>query len=109
MWQRFRRKITQAAMCSSGLFVSCSNTDAPIFPSQDDEAIISVAVTDAPVDFATDVVVEITGVELVLESGNTVVFDLDPVSSIDLLELSGGETAILLDDERIPGGRYTAI
>ncbi len=109
MWQRLRRTVTQAAMCSTGFFASCNDGEGPIFPGQDDDAIVNVALTDAPVDFATDVVVELTGVELIPEDGDTIAFDFDPVRSFDLLDLTGGDTATLLNDGAVPSGRYTGI
>jgi hypothetical protein len=109
MWQRFRKTVTQAAMCSTGFFASCNDGEGPIFPRPDEDAIVNVALTDAPVDFATDVVIEVAGVEFIPEEGDVVGFDFDPPRSFDVLELTGGDTATLLNEGAMPSGRYTGI
>jgi hypothetical protein len=67
---------------------------------------LSLAVTDAPVDGATNVVVKFTAVELKPAGGNAVTYDLNPAKSIDLLALAGGGSSLLLDGQAVPAGNY---
>jgi len=67
---------------------------------------ITLAITDAPVDGATAVVVRFTGIELKPEGGQAITITLDPALSIDLLDLAGGSSRELLSDREVPAGRY---
>lgn len=62
-------------------------------------------VTDAPVDDATEVVIEFTGVELERAGGQRLNFDYASPRRIDLLDLTGVESAAILD-EPVPSGDY---
>ncbi|MDH3979190.1 MAG: DUF4382 domain-containing protein [Gammaproteobacteria bacterium] len=75
---------------------------------------LSVAITDAAVDNADNVVVEFFGVELQPASGELITYDfteqcsLDPAScQIDLLALNGGVSELILDNETVPSGEYS--
>lgn len=70
---------------------------------------VKLAVTDAPVDDATAVVVQFTGVELQPADGQRVDFDFAAPRQIDLLALNGGESELLLDGVEVPAGRYNFI
>jgi Domain of unknown function (DUF4382) len=105
MWRRIKHILTQVVMLSTGAFASC-NDGQGLFP---DEGTISLAITDAPVDSATSVVIEIDAIELARESGDPITFDFDPDRAIDLLDLDSGDTASLLQNEEIRAGRYTSI
>jgi hypothetical protein len=75
----------------------------------DDDAAtgrLSLAVTDAPVDGATAVVVQFTGVEVQPAGRDRVDFDYDTPRSIDLLALTGTDSELLLDGVEVPAGRY---
>ncbi len=74
----------------------------------DDDAwgTLSLGVTDAPVDSASRVVVEFTGVELKLADGGIENFPFVAPRQIDLLALQGGGSALLLDGEQVPAGHY---
>lgn len=69
---------------------------------------MSLAVTDAPVDDAVEVVVRFTHVELQPADGDRVRidFDDDEVREIDLLALQGEESEFLFESEEIPAGDY---
>ncbi|HDP88553.1 MAG TPA: DUF4382 domain-containing protein, partial [Thioalkalivibrio sp.] len=67
---------------------------------------MSLQITDAPVDDATSVVVEFTGVTLKPASGEAIDYTFDTPRQIDLLALSGGEAELLLDEAILPAGRY---
>lgn len=70
---------------------------------------MTLAITDAPIDNATSVVVTFTGIEIKPKSGASVRFDFSAPREIDLLALQGGEVEILLDDETVPAGEYNWI
>ena len=67
---------------------------------------LSLAVTDAPVDFADSVVVVFSGVTLYSESVGRIELTFDEPKAIDLLDLQGGESAALLSEVKIQGGQY---
>jgi hypothetical protein len=67
---------------------------------------LSLAVTDAPVDSASAVVVRFTAVELKPEGREAITLTLDSPQSIDLLELAGGSSRALLSEREVPAGRY---
>ncbi|HET9679320.1 MAG TPA: DUF4382 domain-containing protein, partial [Gammaproteobacteria bacterium] len=70
---------------------------------------MTLAVTDAPIDTATSVVVQFNGVEVKPKSGSSVSFDYEEPRSIDLLALQGGDFELLLEDETVPAGEYNWI
>jgi hypothetical protein len=72
----------------------------------DDTGRLSMGVTDAPVDGASAVVVEFTGVEVKPARGEALDFSFDEPRRIDLLALAGGGSELLLDDVLVPAGQY---
>ncbi len=74
--------------------------------SSDDSTTLSLDLTDAPVDGATEVVVEFTGVELKPSGGPAFSIDFDAARQIDLLALQGTNAANLLDDVEVEAGSY---
>lgn len=70
---------------------------------------LTLGVTDAPVDDATKVVVEFTGVELQPQSGKAITINLPAPRQIDLLALSGTASELILDKESLPAGHYNWI
>ncbi|HEX6930269.1 MAG TPA: DUF4382 domain-containing protein [Gammaproteobacteria bacterium] len=66
---------------------------------------LSLAVTDAPVDSATAVVVQFTGVELHGPDGSRTI-EFDTPKNIDLLALTGSASEDILDDVELPAGQY---
>jgi hypothetical protein len=85
---------------AAGALAACSSGSG-----DDGTGRISVAVTDAPVDDATRVMVEFTGVELQPQDGERVVIDFEQPRQIDLLALTGANSDALIDDE-VPAGPY---
>ncbi|WP_144392123.1 DUF4382 domain-containing protein [Pleionea sediminis] len=67
---------------------------------------LSLNITDAPVDNATEVVVEFTGVSIKPAGGPAVEFEFDEPRSIDLLQLQNGTSEPLLDSETVEAGEY---
>ena len=66
---------------------------------------LRLGITDAPVDLASEVVVEFTGVELKPRDGAAFSIDFAP-KRLDLLALQGTNRALLLDGETVPAGAY---
>jgi hypothetical protein len=79
--------------------------------SGDSEATgtLNLGITDAPVDAASRVVVEFTGVELRRSGGEPVEVTFETPRQIDLLALTGGESELLLDGLSLPAGNYQQI
>nr|WP_019594421.1 DUF4382 domain-containing protein [Thioalkalivibrio sp. ALM2T] len=70
---------------------------------------MSLAVTDAPVDSASRVVVRFTHIELQPSDGERIRIDLgedEEVREIDLLTLQGEDSEFLFEDEEVPAGEY---
>ena len=87
--------------CGGG---SSSSDPAP----QPKFASFKLAITDAPVDGASKVVVEFTSVTLKPASGGELEFELDEPMSIDLLDLQGTLSEVLIE-ETIEAGDYNWI
>jgi hypothetical protein len=67
---------------------------------------LTLGITDAPVDDATAVVVQFTGVEVKPSGDPAETFTFDAPRQIDLLALTGTDSELLLDDVEVPSGRY---
>ena len=67
---------------------------------------ISLNLTDAPIDGASEVVVAFSGVELHQAGGSTVAIDFTSPKSIDLIKLQNGVTGALTQDSAVPAGNY---
>lgn len=109
-----------------------SSSQTPAASVGDGNGQLSLALVDAPVDDADNVLVEFTGVEIKPVEGSWEVFDLegdsltcinwlngnDPVETpegqptircIDLLALQGGASELILDGVTVPAGDYNGI
>lgn len=75
-------------------------------PASSATGIISIAITDAPVDEVSVVNVQFTGVTLKPASGGEIQIVFDAPKDFDLLTLTGGLTAELLPDTVVPAGAY---
>jgi hypothetical protein len=71
----------------------------------DGNGMITVSLTDAPVDNAAAVVIVFNGIELQRANGERVNIDFDR-KSIDLLQLQNGITGDLTKDAAVPAGDY---
>ena len=67
---------------------------------------LSMAVTDAPVDDASAVVVRFTSIELNPANGDRITIEYDEPREIDLLALQGPDHEWLFEDEEVPAGDY---
>jgi hypothetical protein len=70
---------------------------------------LTLSVSDAPIDDATSVVVEFTGIELKPEDGDAFENIFTAPRQIDLLSLQGGESETLLDEVEVPAGAYNFV
>lgn len=68
---------------------------------------LSLAITDAPVDDATAVVVQFTGVDVKPADGSVHTFTFTAPRQIDLMALTGHDSELLLDEVEVPSGRYS--
>jgi hypothetical protein len=67
---------------------------------------LNLGLTDAPLDSATKVWIQFTGVEVKPVNGNAIDFNFSPARGFDLLSLSGGRTATFLNGQSVPAGDY---
>ncbi|NRB37856.1 MAG: DUF4382 domain-containing protein [Pseudomonadales bacterium] len=75
----------------------------------DNTGQLSIGVTDAPIDSASNVFVEFTAVELKPKSGASFIIELDAPTQIDLLAYQGSASAPLVESEVITAGEYNWI
>jgi hypothetical protein len=68
--------------------------------------LLTLGITDAPVDGATAVVVQFTGVEVKPSGDSAEAFTFDTPRQIDLLALTGTDSELLLEDVEVPSGHY---
>ena len=94
----FLKTCALAAVCA--VLAACGD-------DSDSTGQITVAVTDSPVDYADQVVVQFTGVELKPAGGAVITHDFTEPKTIDLRALEGEERVVLLDGEEVPAGDYT--
>jgi hypothetical protein len=70
-------------------------------------ATLNLGVIDGPVDFASNVVVSFTGVQLQPSGGGQIqTFNFSSPKTIDLLTLQNGNAAALLTGASVPAGQY---
>lgn len=71
-----------------------------------DQGLLTVGVTDAPIDGATRVIVQFRGIEIKHESEEPRTITFATPRQIDLLEQQEGRTAILIEDEPMTAGAF---
>jgi len=104
MKHRFFSKLTKLSL-STGLAVFLAACGGG---SSGSTGTLNLAITDAPVDDATSVVVQFTGVELNFEGKDElIVHNFTGIKEIDLLALTNGKTEILLDELTLEAGSYS--
>lgn len=107
-----KRLFLLGMVAASATLLACnSGSSGGSSSSSGDTGQMSLAVTDAPIDDAVEVVIRFTHVELQPADGDRVRidFDDDEVREIDLLALQGEESEFLFEDEEIPAGEYNWI
>lgn len=87
-----------------GTLAACGNTDST--PSTSSSGLLNLAVTDAPVDDAAEVVVVFEGIELKPVGTDPITLDLQPVRRVNLLQYRDGETFNLLEQARVQAQEY---
>lgn len=93
---RVRVAVLLAAMTS----VSCS-----LF----EDARVTLAIADAPVDGATAIVLQFSRVVLVSDEGKRETIRLAPPQQVDLLQFTGGGSHVLLTARAVGAGRYRSV
>jgi hypothetical protein len=83
---------------------ACGNTNSTT--STTNTGLLNLAVTDAPVDEAVEVIVVFESVELKPLGADPIVLALEPVGRIDLLQYRDGETFNLLEQARVQAQEY---
>jgi len=92
-----------AVAAASTLLAACGGDEGD--GAKQKTGTLKIGITDAPVDFADQVVVQFAGVELKPKDGEAFWIDF-PAKRLDLLELQGSRRAMLLDGETVPAGEY---
>jgi hypothetical protein len=80
----------------------CGDEDNSVQPT----STLNLALTDAPLESATKVWVQFTGVEVKPTGGPAQSFSFSPGKGFDLLTLQNGNAATLLGDSTVPAGGY---
>lgn len=96
------RVVVAGAAASAALLLVACGGGGEIAPAT---GTLGIAVTDAPVDGATKVVVKFTAVEVKPKNGNPITYDITD-KSIDLLALAGGKSEPVLPAQTVPAGDY---
>jgi hypothetical protein len=91
--------------CSGGGDDDATATQPPPPPPPPAQGAVTIAVADAPVDFATRVVVEFAGVELKPQGGSPITM-ASTGRQVDLLLLQRGASTPLVQNVFVPAGVY---
>lgn len=67
---------------------------------------VNVGLTDAPVDNAEEVNIEVTAIELNPSNGEKRRFEFDMAEPVNLLDWTAGKVMALLEDEEVEAGEY---
>ena len=96
------RSIRLAALCLGIAALGACGGGSSDGPS----GALSLSMADTPVDNATSVVVDFTGIELHNTNGSMVNINFPSAKQIDLLKLQNGVTGALTQGESVPAGNY---
>ncbi|WP_417348887.1 DUF4382 domain-containing protein [Ferrimonas sp.] len=96
------------------LLAACGGSGDSTPPKQPEpkpEGVVSIAISDAPVDEVSSVVLQLDSIDLTLRYqggyGEVVSLDLSE-RMVDLLQYQGEDAAWLVEDQSIPAGEYMA-
>jgi len=95
--------LTSLSICSILLSSGCSDS------SNQSTGLVTLNITDAPVDEADAVVVQFSSVTLKSADNDDLLFEFDTPKSIDLLALQGVASQPLIENVEIPAGKYNQI
>jgi hypothetical protein len=114
MSTRRRALFAPAILSTAAVFTTIAGCggeggDGSLSPGTSGNGSVSIALTDAPVDFASTVMVEFTGIELTPQTGNRITVNINPARAVDLLKLQDGVTLTLLQNQSVPAGNYTRV
>ncbi|MCK8517124.1 DUF4382 domain-containing protein [Methylonatrum kenyense] len=97
-------------VAASATLLACnSGSSGGSSSSSGETGQLSLAVTDGPIDNATNVFLRFTAVELRGPSGRQELIEFESVREIDLLALQGEESEALFVGEEVPAGEYNQI
>lgn len=100
----FTKTLTSMIVLSSmGLLAACGGSSSG---STAGTGTFSLGITDGPVDNATSVVIEFTGVSIKPADGEVRTFTFTEAKQIDLLQLQGTASEGLLTGETVASGAY---
>lgn len=92
--------------CGGGGGYNSNSSSTDRYDSNESAPTLSVNLTDAPIDDASNVYVSIRGLALNFEDSGWVDYDLDEVERVDLLTLQSGTTFSLLNALEVVPGDY---
>ncbi|MEO9586076.1 MULTISPECIES: DUF4382 domain-containing protein [Marinobacter] len=90
----------------TGALTACGGGDDSSSLSRGETGSVSVGLTDAPVDSAQQVNIEVTALVLQPSDGERRRFELELPAPVNLLDLQGGSFESLVTDEEVPAGNY---
>ena len=97
------------ALASVVSIAGCDGTGGSGVEDDPTKGKLDISITDAPTDSATEVWVVFSGIAVKPKSGEAIQFDFETPVSIDLLSLTGENTANLLNDQQLDAGEYNWI
>jgi hypothetical protein len=111
MPKRCRAIFGPTLVSTAGVIAGCGGDGdgLSLSPGNSGSGTVNIAITDAPIDFATHAVVEFSSIELTPQTGNAITVDINPDRAVDLLTLTDGATVTLLQNQSVPAGTYTRI
>jgi Domain of unknown function (DUF4382) len=93
-------RVIVAGLAALPLWVGCGGGSAG-------SSTLNLSIADGPVESASNVVIEFTGVELQPSGGgSTITFNFSSPKQLDLLMLQNGNAASLLSGVSVPAGNY---
>ncbi len=90
----------------TGALAACGGDDSSSGIGAGETGSVSVGLTDAPVDSAQEVNIEVTALVLQPADGERRRFELEFPEPINLLAFQGGAFETLITDEEVPAGSY---
>ncbi len=93
------KKQLLSIVLATGLLQGCLSDDSS------ESSQLSLSITDAAIDFAAKVEIEVNGIEIHSNDG-TYTFEFENTRTINLLDLQGSQSESLLTNETVPAGEY---